>query len=94
VADNPDRNGNSNGGGGGRFRVALFAVEVVLIGAFPLCAWIAEVFSPWRLTPLWESLYRYDIVIPTLVALGLLRMHDVIILVQAWLASRNKPDTS
>jgi hypothetical protein len=91
VADSPNGNGLRDSGSSPRFRNALLAIQILLIGGFPLGAWIAELTGHWHLTPLWESVYRYDIVIPTMVGLGLVRVHDAVVI---WQAVKGQPAPS
>lgn len=86
MSINVPSGGNGNGRGSGWFRLALFAVQVVLIGGLPVCAFLADVYTDWQLTPIWRDFYYYGIVLPTLLGLGLLRVPEII---QAYRTVRN-----
>jgi len=81
-----DRNGDGvgPGSGGGGFRKALLAVQIVLIAAAPCSFFIGKLFYGFELTPEWERMYYFGIVTPTFVALGLLRAPQIIEAVRAW----------
>lgn len=78
------RNGSVSGRGSGWFRLALFAVQVGIIGGAPLGDFLSAIYGwGYEWTPARQQIW-YVSVLAAMIGLGMLRLPEILEGIRAW----------